>query len=216
MAPPAKVVPEFPGFGVQYEVSANPFFEAICVENLRKLKTCDVGKELLKLIADAKPSHRADYPIGINVMMVPKEVVYVQSGFKTAWAASGGMTKTLEKSGLDIHNAQKEHSPPGCPFYIVGGSQNAAKSPPHSTNGTGSVCTMYFTNTQITTSKGESTVPFIVLAHELIHSYHCLYGIKKDAGEEEWATGVGIYAGERISENAFRSALGFKLRLSYY
>jgi hypothetical protein len=121
------------------------------------------------------------------------------------------MERTLEAS------PDPRHSPKGCPFYILGGSQNAAKDPVAAENSQGSVCTMFFTNVQIITSKGEATQPFIVLAHELIHSYHCLNGIKKDGKDEElWTTGIGIYEKEPISENAIRDQFKMALRLEYF
>jgi hypothetical protein len=211
MAETVAKLPEFPGFGVKYDSAKNPFFQAIMVDNLRMVKGCDVGKTLLKLIEDATPKSRSDFVSGINVMCVPKEISFVQSGFKTAWVSGGGMTKTLQAS------ADPRHSPDGCPFYIVGGSQNAAFDPSASTGGQGSVCTMYFTNVQVVTTKGERTYPFIVLAHELIHSYHCLYGIKKDGKDEElWTSGIGIYASESMTENVFRKQLGLKPRTDYF
>jgi len=123
----------------------------------------------------------------------------------------GGMNKTLQAS------ADPRHAPKGCPFYIVGGSQNAALDPTASDNGKGTVCTMYFTNAQVVTTKGESTVPYIVLAHELIHSYHCLNGIKKDGPDEElWTSGIGQFDKEPLSENVIRGQLKMKLRVDYF
>lgn len=202
-------LPTFPGFGVKYDEAKNPFFGAIVTDNLTILKGCAVGKKLLKLIEDATPKSRSDFPAGINVMCVPKEVAFVQSGFKTAWV-TGGTTKTLEAS------KDAKHSPDGCPFYIVGGSQNAPVDATATKGAKGTVCIMHFSNVQVITTKNEATHPFIVLAHELIHSYHCLYGIRKTTDEELWTTGLGIYSTEPISENVFRTELGLKLRVDYY
>lgn len=204
MAELNEMLPEFDGFAVRYDPSLNPFFKAILVENLRKLGTCDAGKTLLKLIADARPRSRADFLTGVNVRCEPKAIKYVQSGHATA----GGFAA----SASDRHIA-----PNGCNHYIMGSSANAALDPTASGDGTGSVCKMMFTNAQFLNSKGEMvTHPYIVLAHELIHSYHCLYGIKKPKDEELWATGIGIYAGEPMSENVFRTQLKLPPRLEYY
>jgi Effector protein len=211
MAEIVEVLAEFRGIAVKYDPAKNPFFKPIVTDNLRKITSCDAGQKLLELIADASPRSRADFPGGINVMIVPQAVSFVQSGHKAAFYTGGGMNKTLQPS------ADPRHSPKGCPFYIVGGSQNAAKDPVATTNGQGSVCDMYFTNVQVVTTKGEATYPFIVLAHELIHSYHCLYGIKKDGSDEElWTSGLGTFADEKLSENVIRDQLKVKPRIDYF
>lgn len=212
MADVIELLPAYAGLAVGYDTGANPFFRPIVIENLKKIASCAAGQTLLQKIGEAKPTARADFPQGVNVMVVPKPVTFVQSGHKQAWVAGGGMTKTLEKSADPRHAA-----PAGCPFYILGGSQNAAKDPSASGNGNGSVCTMFFTNVQVITTKGEVTHPFIVLAHELIHSYHCLNGIKKEGQDEElWTTGIGAFASETLSENVIRTQLGLPARKAYF
>jgi hypothetical protein len=66
------------------------------------------------------------------------------------------------------------------------------------------------------TTKGEKTDPYIVLAHELIHSLHCLEGTSANTDEELWTTGIDKYANNQMSENAFRTAFGLPLRTQYY
>lgn len=206
MAEVNEMLPEFTGFAVRYDPTLNPFFKAIMVENLRILAACEVGKTLFKLIADARPRSRADFITGVNVRCEPKAIKYVQSGYKPA------MGGTIQASSDARHVA-----PNGCNAYLVGSSANAALDPTASGDGTGSVCKMMFTNAQFLNSKGEMvTQPFIVLAHELIHSYHCLYGIKKAKDEELYTTGIGIYADEPMSENVFRTQLKLKPRVEYY
>lgn len=211
MAEATEMVPNFAGIAVKFDTAKNPFFRPIVEEALKKIASCATGKLLLEKIGKAKPKSRADFGVGVNVTVVPQPVSFVQAGHKQTWAASGGMDKTL------VASADPRHSPKDCPFYLLGGSQNAAKDPTASGNKDGSVCTMYFTNVQVITSKGEATQPYIVLAHELIHSYHCVTGIRLDGPNEElWTTGIGAYATEAISENAIRGELGLPLRAEYF
>ncbi len=207
MAEIQEKLPDFSGFGVKYDPVKNPFFKAILVENLRIIERVAAGKQLLQLIADARPRHRADFPDGVNVFGKPKDVKYVESGHAPAF---GSIVK------VDGPGSAKYVAPKGCRHYIVGSSANASKSPTDSENGQGSVCDMLFTNAQFVTSKGERSAPFVVLAHELIHSYHCLYGIKKGEDEELWTTGIGTYADEALSENVFRTQFGMPPRAEYY
>ncbi|MGH7625634.1 MAG: M91 family zinc metallopeptidase [Gemmatimonadaceae bacterium] len=201
----------FPGISVQYDTATNPFFRPIVVEALDKINSCAAGKPLLKNIAAATPGSRADFPQGVNVMVMPQPVSFVMSGYKQAWVPGGGTSKTLEPSPDPRHVGAN-----GCPFYILGGSLNAAKDPAASTNKQGSVCKMLFTNVQVVTTNGEKTQPYIVLAHELIHSWHCLTGIKKDGPDEEvWTTGIGKFASEPLSENVIRTQLGVQPRTIY-
>jgi hypothetical protein len=206
LAEVTEVLPDFDGFGVCYDTAANPYFKAIFVENIRLIQSVRVGKKLLKLIADARPKFRGTFPIGINVMAKPQKIKYIQSGhlpyFGAIMKAPDGVTKY--------------DAPRGCNHYLVGSSANAAINPIDSTNSQGSVCDMMFTNAQFISSRGEQIRPHIVLAHELIHSYHCLYGIKKNDDEELWASGIGKYDQEPISENVFRKQFKIPLRTEYY
>ncbi len=212
MAEIVEMLEDFGGLAVKYDTGKNPFFRPIVVENLRKIRSCAAGKTLLKLINDARPRHRADFAVGVNVMVKPTTATYVQSGHKLDFSPGSAVKDRLVPSSANAHVA-----PAGCPYYILGGSQNVAKDAAHTGDGQGSVCDMNFTNVQIITTKGEKSHPFIVLAHELIHSYHCLYGIRKDDGEEEWTTGIGLYRDEPLCENVFRTQLApeLGLRLQY-
>ena len=147
-------------------------------------------------------------------MCVPTEINFVQSGHKLDVLYGPGGSKTI--TGM-TKTDRPQYAPEGCPFWIEGGSSNAAVHQMGATNGTGSVCFMRFSNVQIMTRKGEKTYPFIVLAHELIHSLHCLQGIKMDGKDEElWTTGIGKYTDNPMSENAFRSQFGLPLRNQYF
>lgn len=207
MAELTEVLPEFEGFAVCYDPGANPFFKAIFVENMRLIKSVAVGVTLLKLIEDASPTFRGDFPTGVNVMAKPQKVKYVESGHKPYF---GGLT------AVSGPGSEKYDAPANCNHYIIGSSANAAKSPTHSTNGQGSVCDMMFTNAQFMNSRGEALRAHIVLAHELIHSYHCLYGIKKQDDEELWTSGIGVYSTETMSENVFRDQFNLTRRTAYY
>jgi hypothetical protein len=103
------------------------------------------------------------------------------------------------------------------PFSILGGSGNVPTDLVARCDGTGCVCIMEFSNVQIITTKFEKTEPYIVLAHELIHSLHCLQGISADRREDEelGTTGNGQYADQPLTENAFRSAFGLPPRIAY-
>jgi hypothetical protein len=98
----------------------------------------------------------------------------------------------------------------------MSGSCNAAADQSGASGG-GSVSTIYFNNTVLLTSRGEQSYPFIVLAHELIHAYHALYGLKKDGPDEElYTTGIDKFAGEEITENKIREEAGLKQRTAYF
>jgi hypothetical protein len=205
---------------VQYDPSAKPFFVSQVVEDLRRISTKEVGRELLKQIADARPRSRSalgnasaevkaiKFSKGINVVMVPTSVAFTQSGYKMAFTGRG-MEKSLTASTAAPHNIKD------CPFHIAGGSCAEAVDIMAAGNGTGTVSIMKYTNAQIITGKGEATSSFIVLAHELIHSLHHVTGTRKDNAEELWTTGLGIYADELMTENTFRKMFGLPPRVDY-
>ena len=206
MAELQEVLPEFAGFAVRYDPSKNPFFKAIFIENMRLVKSVAVGGTLLDLIRDAKPKYRDDFPAGINVIAVPQAIKYIESGHAPMFS-----------SIVAVPGSDRYVAPKGCNHYVVGSSANAAVLPDESFNGKGgSVCKMLFNNAQFITSKGESVRPYLVLAHELIHSYHCLYGLKKDDDEELWTSGIGVYNDEPMSENVFRDQYKIARRTEYY
>lgn len=206
MAEILDVLPDFPGFAVRYDPAKNPFFKAIFVENMRLVNSVAVGVTLLGLIRDARPAFRGDYPPSINVIAVPQAIKYIESGHAPGF---GGISA---QPGVERFVA-----PRGCNHYIVGSSANAAVNTDESYAGKGgTVCKMLFNNAQFVTSKGESVRPYVVLAHELIHSYHCLYGLKKADDEELWTTGIGVYGAEPMCENVFRDQYNLRRRTEYY
>jgi hypothetical protein len=213
MAEIVELLPDFPGFAVKYDLSKNPFFRPIIVENLRKLTTVTVGKSLLSSISVAAPRSRGDFLPTVNVLCMPTQINFTQSGFKREVTYGDGGSQTI--TGMSP-TAQPQFSPQGCPFWMSGGSSCEAVDQQAADNGTGTVCRMRFSNVQIMTSKGEKADPYIVLAHELIHSLHCLEGIRANQDEELWTTGIGKYSNNPMSENAFRSQFGLPRRNKYY
>lgn len=215
-------LPEFPGFAVQYDPGEKPFFKSMVVEDMRRIASKEIGRELLKRIATARPRGRkapsnanaelkaVKFPKGVNVVVTPTSVQFTQSGYKMAYTGVG-VDKSLQASAAGPHNLKD------CPFHIAGGSSAQSVDPTKDADGQGTVSVMRYTNAQIITSKGESTSSFIVLAHELIHSLHHVTGTTRTDGTEElWTTGIGVYADELMSENAFRRMFGLAPRVDYY
>jgi hypothetical protein len=219
-------IPEFPGFAVQYDPAAKPFFVSMVVEDLRRITSKEIGKTLLKQIADARPRGRSapktsnaeaklvKFNEGINVVVVPTSVTFTQTGHKMAFTGVG-MEKSLVPSTAKAHNIKLPNMKNACPFHIAGGSCAEALDIIAAGNGTGSVSIMKYTNAQIITGKGEATSSFLVLAHELIHSLHHVTGTRRDGVEEDWTTGIGSYQDELMTENSFRRVFGMPLRVSY-
>jgi Effector protein len=213
-------LPEFPGFAVRYDSSAKPFFQSMVLEDLRRINSKPIGKKLLEDIAAARPRARAAgaasnadaraivFEAGVNVVMVPTSMEYTQSGYKMAFTGVG-VQKSLKPSTAASHNIKD------CPYHPAGGSCAEAADITAAGDGTGTVSIMKYTNAQILTGKGEATHSFVVLAHELIHSLHHVTGTRRDNGEEDWTTGIGVYAAEPMTENAVRAAFGLKLREKY-
>lgn len=204
----AKTIKGFAGFGIEYDSSANPYFGAIMTENLTLIQSKDLGKKLLKLIGEAKPASRGDFPVGVNVLCRPYKMTYVQSGNKLAYSPGSDKRDALVPSSHTAHNIKD------CPFHKYGSSRNMAVDQSQTAKN-GTVCWMDFSNAQVLESNGAITWPHIVLAHELVHSYHCLYGIHAGSEEEKKTTGIGDYADEEMSENGFRAAFGLPIRQAY-
>ena len=201
----------FPGFGVEYDETKNPYFKMIMVENLRLIASKPLGKQLLDSIAAAKPASRADFPSGVNVMCQPVKMHYFESGQKPQWSYGADYSKNLVGMAPSSH---PKHNIKGCPFHISGTSFNEAVDQSQTAKG-GTVCRMAFSNAQIIETTGAVCWPHIVLAHELIHSLHCLTGTHAGENEEAKTTGIGDFASEAMSENAMRKAFGLPERASY-
>lgn len=203
-----QVLDEFRGFGVEYDERKNPFFRKIILENLALLQSKQLGKKLLDLIAGAGPQSRGDFPLGVNVVCRPFSMTYVESGQKLVYSQGSTERDALAASHHPKHNIQ------GCRFYKYGSSSNkCVDAMQDDKNGT--VCHIDFANTQVQESNGEITWPHIVLAHELIHSYHCLYGLHAGSQEEAKTTGIDGYESEEFTEQAFRREFGLSERKGY-
>jgi hypothetical protein len=142
---------EFSGIAVKYDPDKNPFFKAIMVETLEKIKSVKVGETLLASIAAAQPSSRGAFPPSINVMCVPIHINFTQSGFKREVVYGDGGSQSIV--GMTPTDAPK-FAPPGCPFWIAGASANEAIDQ-MAANNSGSVCTVRFSNAQVVTNKGK-------------------------------------------------------------
>lgn len=203
-----QILAEYGGFAVEYDQTKNPYFKSIMLENLTLLQSKDLGRKLLKLIKDATPQSRGSFPLGVNVVCRPFQMQYIQSGQKLAYSAGSAVRDTLAASAHPKHNVQ------GCRFHKYGSSLNKAVDPAQNDKN-GTVCYMDFANTQVMESDGTPTWAHIVLAHELIHSYHCLYGMHAGAEEEKKTTGIDGYEAEEFTEQAFRAVFDLPARKGY-
>lgn len=221
---------KFEGISIEYAEDESPFFAVGVNEALAMISSKELGQKLLKLIADARPqggTWGATVPPNTRVLIRPaKNRNYIQVGFKSVFIVKDGEPdkKSIEvvPGGPNWPYAPGPKPPGGAPetrdFYYKGdGSCNKGNDASCAADKRGTCCELSFDSTQIMTSKGVSTSPFIVLAHELIHSYHNLYGIVKGDGleEERCTTGIAPYHDDEFTENAFRKAFGLPLRDSY-
>ena len=213
-------IARFEKMAIRYNPQKHPWFQQILLENLNLLRTKSVGQALFSRIAAATPQSRGDYGHSINIICSPSHVEYVQSRHK--FKAYTNLNNEWVKEGIfasanEAHIARRGDTECRFRYYTKSGFGSYVKKIDGGAaeNGTGSVCELYFANTQLLTGKGESTQPFIVLAHELIHCVHALEGINAGVHEEKWTTGINQYRNERMSENAFRDALGIDRRESY-
>jgi hypothetical protein len=211
-------LPDFPGFAVCNDEASLPWFRMGVEEALRKINTVDLGKQLLKLIADARPQHKSGkdgsaFPAGVHVIIVPQgNRRFMQTGFKPAFLPNDFSGK---KGGMQATKDDPFNVPRHDFTYVGTGSCNESANTTHATDGTGTVCQVAFDSAQMMTRQGVHTTPFLVLAHELIHSYHALYGIQKGDKEERWTTGIGEFDKEPMSENAFRGVFKMAERDNY-
>jgi hypothetical protein len=221
------VLPEFPGFAVQYDPAVKPYFHANVVQDMRIIASRPIGVDLLGRIAKATPRTRTArasqseykrsiiFPDGVNVVVVPSAMGYVQGGYKMDFGVGSDIKNAMVKSTNALHNLLTREGKP-CRFHTGEGGSAAEALGDGDTDGTGTISLMKYTNAQILTGKGEHTHSFIVLAHELIHSYHHVCGIKNKSGkEEQWTTGIGEFQDAPMSENAFRDAFGIGRRNNY-
>ncbi len=200
-----KTNPRFPGIAFLPDPSS-PSSEASFFDDLIQIQTRSLGAELLADIGRASPGARKitngsveerkiKFPKNINVIAQPTTMSYIQSGSTTGRAVPEIQGRTFYPTGN------------GCEAQA--GDMRAAS------DGKGSVSLVRYTNTQLFTASGEDTFSFIVLAHELIHSLNHLRGTRHDSDEEPRTMGLGQYASEKYSENAFRQAFNLPNRRAY-
>ena len=123
MAEVEDTLASFSGFAVKYDPDKNPFFKAIIEENLKKISSTELGKNLLASIAAAKPASRGQFPQGVNVTFVPVHINFTQSGFKRDVIYGDGGSQTIV--GM-TETENPKFKPAGCPFWIAGASANVA------------------------------------------------------------------------------------------
>lgn len=223
---PPKIVTlqsQFDGISIEHIEHETPFFAAGVNEALALIASKPLGRALLDLVKMASPqggTWGATVPPGTKVLIKPQaNRRFMESGFKPDWlpGAVAGPTGIVPKDGMSA-TANPSHNVPARPFTYLGeGSCNKGNDTSCSSDKRGTLCELYFDSAQMLTSKGDATTPFIVLAHELIHSYHNLYGIVKGDGaeEEKCTTGLSPYQNDEFTENAFRKAFGMALRAAY-
>lgn len=233
MASVNSVLPEFPGFAVQYDPAMKPYFVTSVVEAMRIVVSKPIGASLVAEIAAARPSFRTpgatsklgdiQFPIGINVVVVPAvggdAVTWSQSTMKMGYGAGSDVKNVLVPSSHEYHNQtyrRTDGTTEVCAYHMDdGGSVAEAYDVNHTTDGQGTVSVMKFTNAQIQTRKGEKSWPFIVLAHELIHCLHHVTGTKLEMNEEPRSVGFPPYDTETYTEQKFRAAFNLPPRNMY-
>jgi hypothetical protein len=207
----------FPGFSVEYDQDKNPLFKSILLEGLGKINSVAEGQVLLAKIANAKPAFRGEFPPGVNVKCIPQQMIYTQKFYKPVTEVNPDDRSETTVGMVARPILEVDLDRPGSRFTMGSGSGNQGMDEVARHDSTGCVCIMRFTNAQAVTSKGESAPAFIVLAHELIHSWHDLEGIALiGPAEEEWTTGIGKYAASNLTENSLRRAFKLPLRERYF
>lgn len=213
---------DFPGFeGISVQAPQSmPNRETFALnvwECLKQIRRLPSGAILLNQIKLARPlavSPRnspsevirlLQFDIRTMVIIYPIEIEYVQSGYMMF----GGM----------MPSSARDHNP-DAPFWRrgTGASTEALDLDAAGQMHRGSKAVIRFSNAIM--SSGLSTPPFIVLAHELIHAQHYLWGVRYDAKEDEEnrTTGVGKFRGAMepmVSENRLRREAGLPERLAY-
>ena len=211
-----KKLSNYPGIGIDYDQSKNPFFEALVLENIRKIQALKTGQTLLDLIAQAKPKTRSNtFPEGINVVFRPPfEKVLNAPGMKRSF--SGGM-QLVDQSKYDAWKGGQGQLIPSLgaktsaePTTKQGGADT--------TPSVGCTCWVNYSNIEILSKDGTWHIPYIAMAHELIHCWHTLNGLSNpDMKQEEYQT-VGIKGFESlpVTENKLRAEASLPIRKKYF
>lgn len=217
-------LPVFPGIAIQHNVTGgtqrSSFYENVA-DDLVELRKLPRGKVLFNSIADASPVTKSThfsgnqetrsirFPPGIHVVIIPKNISYVASGYRSSFAPGAGTTRTLLPSSNPTHN------PPGRPFYQEGlGISTEGVDPLDTDNRRGTVCVIRFSNAFTAVIGGVYTPSYITLGHELIHALHLIRGNRHPTDEEIKTIGLGVYRREYFTENALRHEAGLPQRTS--
>ena len=215
----------FPGIGIQYDSSsAHALFRETLRNDLYQISSRSLGRQLLDQIADARPRVRTTanshssatraivFRPGINVVITPTIVHYVQRGYRRGqYIGSSTTEREIVPSNRPEHNV--DH----LPYYRTNGSFTEAVDAHAADDGTGTVSVIRYSNATMRVEGGVVTPSFIVLVHELIHALHHVTGTRlNDHAEELWTTGIGHYGQYRMTENTFRWYFGLPERPSYY
>jgi hypothetical protein len=189
-------------------------------EALQKLAEKPKGKLLIAKIVASDPAHKGTYKLRIYA---PTKRELTQNGyalcFGNMFAVPPCGTRDGKVGGNLIPGAKEDNI------------THSNSIPDSETPGRGSATNIRWNSSQILIPlTGKHVPPFIGLAHELIHAYHHLYGLKKttekkwmhEAGiemttqEEEWyTTGIKGYEEEEITENKIRDEWKIELRTDY-
>ena len=197
-------------------------FHGSVAADLARIESRPVGKALLRAINRSHPSvrhvtHFTDrnpetsevvFDQGVKVVIIPKPMNYIQSGYRLGFGPGSTVRDVLEPS------FNPAHSPPGRRFYRADGCNTEAADVNASGDGSGSVAIVRYSNAHMDVVGGVVTPSFIVLAHELIHALHFLEGVRDPVDEENLTRGIGVHSRLAITERAIRDEWGLPARLS--
>lgn len=217
-------MPVFPGVGIQHEVTGRgerlSFYEGVA-DDLVELRRLPRGKVLFSSIASASPTNKAThfsgnqetrsitFPPKVHVVIIPKSINYVASGYRRGYVPGSAVSRTLLPSSNPAHN------PPDRPFYQdTQGISTEGVNPVDTDNGRGTVCVIRFSNAFTAIIGGVYTPSYITLGHELIHALHMIRGDRHSTDEEVKTIGLGVYRREYFTENALRHEAGLPQRTS--
>jgi len=184
-----------------------------CLQHIRRFPSGDILLNQIKYArpqavsprnAQSEETRSLKFGISTMVVIVPMAVEYVQSGY----LMFGGM----------VPSSNPQHNPVGRFYRRGGASTEALDLDAAGMIGVGSKAVIRFSNAIM--PSGINTPPFIILAHELIHAQHYLFGVRHDPSivEENRTMGVGkydTYLRPLVSENQIRREAGLPIRIAY-
>jgi len=210
-----QTVKSIPGckMAVRYDPEVDPFFEVMVKDAIKDITKLAVGRDLLRQISACNPAHTGQagvFPTGVNVLITPTdEKLSLHSPGSSKPTDTGVAGTDFVNASFNIDKDAYFEGSPDSPYYRTGAVvTHGSVDPTMGGNGRGSVSKVRFSNSRRQLTSGLVNPPFIALAHELVHALHSLRGeIKKNTTDEENRTvGLQTYAGEKLSENAFRAA----------